>query len=672
MKNLKIALKLGLAFGAMVVIIVVLGGMAISQMNYVSRNVDSLPTEDITMLRASLEAEKAMHLARFDFLTYSLTAQESHRAAGLLNLDAAQTHLREAAELIGRFPRLAAMRKNVNAALEKSKEYRDLVAETAAQTKAIRQFRDKQDEAAKTFMDAAYKYLIEQSNKLHDEIQTIGAVTNHTEQTAALQKRAAKIKLINDVIDAGNRLRIANWKSQTLRDHKIAKAAMQDFDIIDKTLSEIAPSTSRENVVEVLDHIKLAAQQYKAAMLELTEADTIMQDLGRRRGDVSTAAVAASERNAAESIEHAMDVAMQSASHLGHASDVMFAGILVAILLAVVITVLLTRGITRAIRKAVAFVNEIARGNFSERIDVDSNDELGALCGAMNRVAESLQTQVGEIQEAAKGLGASASQILGSVTAVTTGAQETATAVTETTATVEQVKQGSHLTSQKAKAVSESAQRGFQTAHAGQEATETVAEGMGRINEQMTSIAETIMKLGEQSQAIGEIISTVDDIAEQSNLLAVNAAVEAARAGEHGKGFAVVAQEIKSMAEQSKQATRQVRAILSEIQKATGAAVMATEQGGKAVEKGLKEAYDANKSIQVLSDSFTETVQSAGQIAVSTQEQLTGMDQVAMAMESIKDATQQNVESMVQLQNAAKLLKDIEFRLSESVARFTI
>ena len=102
------------------------------------------------------------------------------------------------------------------------------------------------------------------------------------------------------------------------------------------------------------------------------------------------------------------------------------------------------------------------------------------------------------------------------------------------------------------------------------------AEFKQRIREQMEAIAESMVRLSEQGQAIGQIIATVEDLAAQSNLLAVNASIEAAKAGEHGKGFGVVAQEVKSLAEQSKQATNQVRTILSDIQKATTAAVMAT------------------------------------------------------------------------------------------------
>ena len=345
------------------------------------------------------------------------------------------------------------------------------------------------------------------------------------------------------------------------------------------------------------------------------------------------------------------------------------------VLIAAISMIVIIRGVYRQVGGEptnIALITEkVADGDLT----VDWRNGIKAPTGilaSLGKMVKSLRQQTCEIKEAANVLAASASEISASVTQVTSGAQETAASVTQTTATVEEVKQGAHLTSQKTKAVAESSQKGLQLAHVGRKATETVAESMTRINGQMASISDTIVKLSEQSQMIGEITSTVDDIAEQSNLLAVNAAIEAAKAGEHGKGFAVVAQEIKSLAEQSKQATKQVRGILNSIQKATGVAVMATEQGSKAVDQGTKESMNANESIRTLSASFSETVQSAGQIAASTQEQLTGMDQVAMAMESIKAASQQNVASMKQLETAAQTLKDIGHKFTELVGRYKV
>jgi methyl-accepting chemotaxis protein len=192
---------------------------------------------------------------------------------------------------------------------------------------------------------------------------------------------------------------------------------------------------------------------------------------------------------------------------------------------------------------------------------------------------------------------------------------------------------------------------------------------MNRIQEQMESIAESVVRLSEQGQAIGEIIATVNDLAEQSNLLAVNAAIEATRAGEYGKGFAVVAQEVRSLAEQSRDATKQVRTILMEVQKATSAAVIATEQGTKAVAAGLKQATDAGESIGGLTGSVGEAAQAAIQIAASSQQQLVGMDQIATAIANIRQATTQNMAGTRQLEASAQNLQELGGRLKILVAR---
>jgi len=272
-----------------------------------------------------------------------------------------------------------------------------------------------------------------------------------------------------------------------------------------------------------------------------------------------------------------------------------------------------------------------------------------------------------QLRESINQLSSSASEILATTTQVAAGAAETSAAVTETTATVEEVKQTAQLASQKAKYVSDSAQKASNVSQTGRKSVEEAAQGMHHIQEQMEFIAESIVRLSEQSQAIGEIIATVNGLAEQSNLLAVNAAIEATRAGEQGKGFGVVAQEIKSLAEQSKQATGQVRTILGDIQKATSAAVLATEQGSKAVEAGVKQTGETGDSIRLLAESIHEAAQAATQIAASSQQQMVGMDQVVMAMESIKQASTHNVAGTRQAEIAAQSLHELGQRLGDMI-----
>lgn len=260
-------------------------------------------------------------------------------------------------------------------------------------------------------------------------------------------------------------------------------------------------------------------------------------------------------------------------------------------------------------------------------------------------------------------LSSSSAEILAMTSQVAASSAETATAVAQTTTTVEEVKQTAHVSLQKARAVSESAQQMVRAAQAGNDAVAEAIAGMQLVREQVEALAGSIVRLSEQSQTVGEIIATVNDLADQSNLLAVNAAIEAAKAGEHGRGFAVVAQEIRSLADQSKQATAQIRSILGDIQKAISAAVMATEQGSKAVDRGVQQSGAAGEAIEMLAGSVTQASQSATQIAASSQQQLAGMDQVALAMASIQQSTTQNVAGTKQAEIAAQSLAELGRRL---------
>uniref|UniRef100_UPI002FC955B5 methyl-accepting chemotaxis protein n=1 Tax=Pseudomonas sp. TaxID=306 RepID=UPI002FC955B5 len=269
-------------------------------------------------------------------------------------------------------------------------------------------------------------------------------------------------------------------------------------------------------------------------------------------------------------------------------------------------------------------------------------------------------------------LASSSEEILAATSQVASSTQETATAISEIATTVEEVKQTAVLAGSKSQAVAESTERTRQVAQGGRQAVEEALAGMQQIREQMQAVAESIMRLGEQSQAIGEIVASVGDLAEQSNLLGVNASIEAVKAGETGKGFSVVAQEVKALAEQSKQATAQVRGILGEIQKAMTRAVLLAEQGGKTVEAGYQRAQASGEAIRSLSGSIETSSEMALQIAATSQQQLIGMDQVAGAMANIRQASQDNVGGTRQVDLAARNLHQLGLKLKGLADRFQL
>lgn len=354
-----------------------------------------------------------------------------------------------------------------------------------------------------------------------------------------------------------------------------------------------------------------------------------------------------------------------------NAKFVIVGGMLVALVLLTLTSLLVSRSIAKPLSVISTIASRAAAGDLSTNVPAEERtDEVGMLTRAFRQMVENLRSSVADTTEGIALLGSSSSEILASTTQVASGTAETATAISETSTTVEEVRQAARLSSDKAKNLADSAQRVAQVSQSGQKAVEETAAGMLHIRDQMESIAQTIVRLSEQSQSIGGIIASVTDLADQSNLLAVNAAIEAARTGEHGKGFAVVAQEIKSLAEQSKQATAQVRSILNDVQKATSAAVMATEQGSKAVDAGVKQSAQAGEAIRVLAESSREAAQTAVQIVASSQQQVVGMDQIGVAMESINQAGAQTAASMRQAEIAAQNLHELGQKLKQLVEQY--
>ena len=325
----------------------------------------------------------------------------------------------------------------------------------------------------------------------------------------------------------------------------------------------------------------------------------------------------------------------------------------------------------QSLKEKAQIAEKIAASDLTVKVTpLSDEDTLG---NAFATMVEKLRSQIQQIIEGVNVLASAGSEIMASVSQLTSSASETATSVSETTTTVEEVKQTAEMTHQKAKRVSDLGQKNAEISRTGLKSIEDTINSMNRIKEQMDSIADMVIRLSEQSQAIGEIIATVNDIAEQSNLLAVNASIEAAKAGEQGKGFAVVAQEIRSLAAQSKQATTQVRNILFDVQKAISSAVMATEQGSKAVEEGVKLSTQAGEAIDILVESaVTEATNAAIQIAASSQQQIIGMDQVVSAMENIRESSIQTASSTKQTEKAAHDLHNLGQRLQEIVKLYKV
>lgn len=341
----------------------------------------------------------------------------------------------------------------------------------------------------------------------------------------------------------------------------------------------------------------------------------------------------------------------------------LFAGISIGTILAFIIIF----SITQPLASALKIIERLDKGENFPELEIYAQDEIGKLITLVMPLIKAMRTNIDEMMSKFLLLTSSSQEIALSVTQVSSATSETAAAVAETTTTIEELKQTAHVLAEKAQEVLVSVENPLAVIKTSERSLNATIDDMNLIQEKMKVISDSIIKLSEHSLAIGEIIDTVNDLAEQSNLLAVNAAIEAAMAGDQGKSFGVVAQEIRVLAEQSKRATVQVHAILNDIQSATSAAVIATEKGSKAVSKGVDQSRQTSESILSLMQSMSKATQAAKQIALSSRQQLVGVDQVTIAMTNINSAANLHAEqlrqmetSIISMNTAGEVLKQLK------------
>lgn len=338
-----------------------------------------------------------------------------------------------------------------------------------------------------------------------------------------------------------------------------------------------------------------------------------------------------------------------------------------------VISFRLRCSIALSLKKLVYLAKELAGGNLDLNVSQDQpNDVIGDLYTHFGLMVANLRNLTMKIKSGGQALATSAEQISASVTEIAASVSMAAMAATETTTTVEEVRQTAMDSNNKAGHVSSHAQNMVQVSRDGERAVQDAVTGMHHVEEQMQAISASISILNNHGHAIGDIIKTVEDVAEQSRLLAVNASIEAVKAGEHGKGFAIVAEEVRTLAEESKLATARVRTILDDVQRATGEAVVKMELGAKAVASGVQQSSNAGEVIQRLAEVVDTAAEATLQISVSSKEQVVGMDQVVNAMQSITIASNQNVAATQQVESAAQDLKDLGLVLTATLEGYRL
>ena len=339
---------------------------------------------------------------------------------------------------------------------------------------------------------------------------------------------------------------------------------------------------------------------------------------------------------------------------------------------ALLVGLMIANSISRPLQQVFEVLSRVAAGDLSRRLHIDSRDEMGLLATEVNQTADKLQEVISLVMGNSAQLSSASVELHATSAQMASGAEEmaaqagtVATASEEMAATSSDIANNCHQAAGNAQHASEAAEAGSAVV------AKTVAV-MSRIADQVRTSSTTVAGLGQRSEQIGTIIGTIEDIADQTNLLALNAAIEAARAGEQGRGFAVVADEVRALAERTTKATREIGDMIKTIQVETRQAVAAMEQGVNEVENGTSEASRSGEALRRILDEISAVTMQVNQIATAAEEQTATTTEISNNIQQINQVVQHTAHGASESVIAANQLSSLAEQLQKLVGQFVL
>jgi methyl-accepting chemotaxis protein len=324
------------------------------------------------------------------------------------------------------------------------------------------------------------------------------------------------------------------------------------------------------------------------------------------------------------------------------------------------------------IKKTVDAIETVSQGDLTKRIDVSSSDEIGEMARHFNGFVDKLHDAITHVAQSSDAVSSAASTLDGATEQMAAGVEEAAMQVNSVATASEEMSKTSSEIAQNCVLAAKSSDEANQSVNTGEAVTQQTIGIMNRISDRVKDSAEVIKSLGARSDQIGQIVGLINDVADQTNLLALNAAIEAARAGEHGRGFAVVADEVRKLAERTSHATKEISNTIYAMQAETKKAVASMEEGVNEVGIGTSEAAKSGEALKEILTQINRVTAEINQIAVASEQETATTNEIASSIQQISEVMHETARRIQENATASSQLADLSSSLQAMVGQFRL
>ncbi len=683
MKNLSLAMKMTVGFGTVLLLSAALGIYLLMSLNRI--NDDTTTVADVLVMETdgSSELETAARVARLAATEFINSYQEQAFSAYQSAFRVIEEKYRGAEEFSRKYPGRANLRTQVGILKGNISDFGSGMTQLQTATKNMATQRAVFGKAGIDTLKQIENTLKVLSELLDKDIKAVDM------DRASILRRTHAVSLFNDLYNEIAYLRYQFLAALEVKSPERARESLARLDAAEKIAQEIEGYIVAPAVVQGLAKVKENIISYRKFANDFLKEFATLPGLTRRAMDAA-AAVADTSKNLLDSTLRDTREASQDVSNRADVSarNAMY-GTIIVTLIGILLSILITKTITGPLTKSLGFAQDVAAGNLDSKLDIDSTDEVGRLADALRTMVRSLKEKIAEANEKSEnarvkgeearvammraeeaqraaesakrdGMLQAASKLEGVVEVISSaaeelsaqieqsdrGAAEQSSRVNETAVSMEQMNASVLEVARNAGTTSEVSNNARKKAEEGAGIVRSVVAGIADVQKQSLELKADMGDLGNQADSIGQIMNVISDIADQTNLLALNAAIEAARAGEAGRGFAVVADEVRKLAENTMKATQEVGSAIRGIQNGATKNINNVERSVKSIEDATSMAHKSGEALMEIVKLVENASDQVRGIATAAEEQSAASEQVTHAVEQVRTISAETSQAM--------------------------